>query len=610
MRIDDHNGVPAIQAEKYRLTFPSDRPFVIVADAGGATMLELFVPSGIHTLADRDDTVEILGEWTFTKGDDGSCQAEIEAKSSIWSRKIYRFRCTPHKFTYEMAVAGNGKLAEVHYFGGYYSGHVRWGSGFFWSGQRFKRGFNPEPNGQEINEFAPTGGSVIDMTGVPLPGKGDWFFTPPPFCFAFESEAGWVGMGVEAKPGHNRFTEYAYQAQFGFHLTLSYEGHTSVDGEYELPAIGFDFADSPYGVLAAHVASLRGQGLVPTAVPQAKPSWWTEPIFCGWGSQCYVASLAQDRAPKYARQELYESFMETLETRGVKPGIVVLDDKWQAGYGENVVDTDKWPDLPGFVRTRHEAGQKVLLWLKAWDPEGLPAEECIRNAAGLPIAFDPTHPAFERRLRASVRRMLSPEGYDADGFKIDFSARIPSGPGLVASGGEWGLELMRKYLRLLYDEAKRTKPDALVMSHTPHPYLADALDMIRLNDINTGKNVIAAMTHRAKVAAIACSDAIIDTDNWPITNRADWRDYMRLQPALGVPSLYYVSHIDTTKEPLEEADYELIRRTWEQARASGGKGSIAEAAKAGIGKVPTTGSNDSRQVPAAGKDAANGAWWA
>jgi hypothetical protein len=210
----------------------------------------------------------------------------------------------------------------------------------------------------------------------------------------------------------------------------------------------------------------------------------------------------------------------------------------------------------------------VLLWLKAWDPQGLPPEECVTNARGLPLAVDPTNPAFEQRLRESVRRSLSPDGYGADGFKIDFTARIPSGPGICLYGDLWGLELMKKYLWILYEEAKLCRPDALVMAHTPHPYLADVLDMVRLNDITPDRDVCEAMSLRARVASIACPDAIIDTDNWPMEDRRSWRDYLRLQPDLGVPSLYYVSHIDKTREPLEPEDYQLIREVWARHRAN------------------------------------------
>jgi hypothetical protein len=570
MLIHRENNLNQIKAAKYTLTFPQDRPFVYVDDAEGKRIAELFPLSGINPLHGRDDTIRIES-WEFQEKDEAAV-AELTAYSNVWSKKVYRFRCEPERFSYEMEVEGSGQLAEVNYFGGYYSGHLRWGSGFFWSGQSFKRGFNPEPNGQEINYFAPAEGSVIDLLGVPLPGKGDWFFTPPPFCFAFENQSGWMGMGVEAKPGENLFTEYSYhgQQQFGFHLSLSYEGHTRVEGKYRLPAIGFDFTDNEYSALKAHVTSLERQGFVKTeaAKKAAAPEWWFEPIFCGWGSQCYVAGLEQGHAPAYAKQELYEQFMSSLDKGGVTPGIVVLDDKWQAAYGENIVDTNKWPDIRGFIDKQHDEGKKVLLWLKAWDPEGLPAEECIQNAGGMPLALDPTNPDFEQRLRASVRRMLASTAgaYDADGFKIDFSARIPSGPSIKLYGDTWGLELMRKYLFILYDEAKKVKPDALIMSHTPHPYLADVLDMIRLNDINTGKDVNKAMTLRAKVASIACPGAVIDTDNWPITDKAAWREYLMLQPELGVPSLYYATHIDNTREPLTEEDYALVREVWQKAR--------------------------------------------
>jgi hypothetical protein len=49
-------------------------------------------------------------------------------------------------------------------------------------------------------------------------------------------------------------------------------------------------------------------------------------------------------------------------------------------------------------------------------------------------------------------------------------------------------------------------------------------------------------------------------------NKAAWRAYTRLQPELGVPSLYYVTHIDSTGEALDAEDYALIRDAWAQYR--------------------------------------------
>lgn len=565
------NDVIRVSADRYILTFLKDKPFVNVENKNGTRIMELFPFSSVHTLSGLDDTVRI-NEWEIYENN-GSFIISITVNSSVWDNKTHCFTCLPDRFSYKTTVRGEGFLSQYVCFGGYYSAQIRWGTGFFSSGQHFLRGFNPEPNDQEQNYFQPMESACINMTGVPLPGKSDWFFTPAPFCFAFETKTEWMGVGAEAKPGTNRFTEYSYRGkqQFGFHMQLEYEGYTYVKGSYELPAIGFDFARDEYELLAAHAQALYDQGFaVKSAINRnLLPSWWFQPIFCSWGAQCYHASLNNSNAKDFSRQELCEKFIETLEQSDVRPGIIVLDDKWQANYGDNKVDTQKWPDLNGFIDKQHSDGKKVLLWLKAWDPENVPVDECITNAAGLPIAVDPTNPKYEKRLRESIKRMLDHDGYDADGFKIDFTARIPSGPGCKMHGDVWGLELMKFYLSIIYAEAKNTKADALIITHTPHPYLADVLDVIRLNDINLGRNVNKAMSHRAKVAAIACPDALIDTDNWPIPDRTAWRDYIKQQPTLGIPSLYYSSHIDTTGEPLLESDYVLLRDMWTRAGITG-----------------------------------------
>ena len=228
-------------ADAYTLTTAADRPFIILADSRGVRLAELFVPGSVHPLFGRDETVR-LGDWVVME-DAAGVTLSLTAESSAWQRKTYRFVCSPQRLAFDIEVEGRGRLAEVGYFGGYYSGQVRWGSGFFVSGQHFRRGFNPEPNTAEVYHFPPDGGATIDLMGVPLPGKDHWFFTPPPFCFAFQIEDGWLALGVAAQPGANAFTEYRYHGTRGaFHLSLSYEGHTPVEGVYRLPAITFDFA--------------------------------------------------------------------------------------------------------------------------------------------------------------------------------------------------------------------------------------------------------------------------------------------------------------------------------------------------------------------------------
>lgn len=555
--------------------------------AADVDLAQLFFPSSVHSMSGRDDATRI-GPWTVRDQDEQSTFS-VRASSSIWEAKTYRFVCAPDRFRYEVTVEGDGRIEETTFLGGYCSAQPRWGSGYFLSGHRFTRGFNPEPNAEDRWYFDPDGARTIDLTGGPMPGKRHWFFTPAPFCYALETGVGWMGIGLEAAPGAGRFTEFRYTGGGGFFLTVPYEGSVRVDGTLTLPALGFDFAPTEFDALSAHVAALRASGAAP--LPQRQESsWWSRPIFCGWGAQCARAAaldgyrstgddavdgpaflLSMPRAPDGARQDVYEEFLETLDAHDVRPGTVTIDDKWQARYGENDVDTEKWPDLAGFIRACHERGQRVLLWLKAWDVEGVPDDECIRNREGTRLGVDPTHPAYERRLRSSVRRMLSAEGYGADGFKIDFTHRVPVGPGLISFGEERGLELMKRYLANIYTEAKAAKPDALIMTHTPHPYLADVVDMIRLNDMvdlsrladpSVGSDIVRTVSMRARVARIAMPEALIDTDNWPVRNKAMWREYLRLQPLVGVPSLYFADRIDVTQERFDLNDYELIREIW------------------------------------------------
>jgi hypothetical protein len=570
LRLTKADGEWVLEASAYRLVFLTERPFVMLESAQGERLAELFVFSSIHPLDGRDDTFAI-GEWAADEAD-GLIEVSVSARSTAWASKTYRFRCSDERFTFGITVEArpgeSPALAEAHYFGGYYSGSLRWGSGFFWSGQRFAQIFNPEPNIPEIFHVPASSGSKIDLTGVPIPARGDWFFTPPPMCFAAQTASGWIGFGLETPAGENTYTDYAYHGNLqAFELSIAYEGHTVVDGRFELPSIGFDFAPDEYSAIQAHADALRRAGRVAEPETAPKPRWWRSPIFCGWGPQCYLAVRDGGHAPAYARQEHYEQFMATLDEHALNPGVIVIDDKWQAAYGENDADPAKWPDLRGFIDGQHGRGRKVLLWLKAWDPEGVPLDECIVNGGGAAVAFDPTHPQYERRLRNAVRRMLSGEAgaYDADGFKIDFTARIPSGYGLKNHDARvWGIELMRRYLTILRSEAKALKPDALIMTHTPHPYLADLVDMIRLNDINMGTDINRVMRHRARIAAIACPKSLIDTDNWPITDKAAWRAYTQIQPELGIPSLYTLTHIDSTQEALDAEDYAVIREVWAQ----------------------------------------------
>jgi hypothetical protein len=572
------SGMPVVRGRGYRLALLPDRPFARLSDDAGA-WADLALFASLHTSQGLDDTAA-LADPRVEQHDDRIVIC-VEATSSRWDSRRTLVACHEDRIETWTEITGSGDLTDAHLLGGFCSAIRRWGSGFLASGHAFASLMSPEPS-DPTRAVQPAGEpAALDVVGNSLPGRGHWFFTPPPFCLALSRDqppapamepaerlplpAGpWLGIGLVADAGAHTFTGMHYEpVERAFNLRLAYEGATAVDGSFATPRVAlFPGQSDPYATLAAHAALLREGGR--THAPPAGPAWWRRPIFCGWGAQCHLAGPA-GHAPSLSRQEHYDRWLDGLEARGIRPGTIVIDDKWQLAYGTNEADPDRWPDLRAWIAARHARDQRVLLWWKAWDPEGLAPERCVRNAAGGAVAADPTEPGYRSILGRSVERMLGPAGYDADGLKIDFTANTPSGPGMTRHGAAWGVELLRELLATVHEAAVGVKPDALLITHAPNPYLAPYAGMLRLNDVmrlddpQPGAPYVAHMRHRAAIVRAACPDSLIDTDQWAMPDLATWRRYAAIQPQLGVPSLYYATHIDRSGEALTAADDALIR---------------------------------------------------
>jgi hypothetical protein len=449
-------------------------------------------------------------------------------------------------------------------------------------------------------------GAVLGVHGDADPGRFHGIFSPPPLALGLGRAApptgptevpdgDWLGLSLRAPVEDLTFLGMAYEpVDGGFHLRLPYEGRTRVAGSWTSPTVVLRPTGSAWSVLDEHRLDLARHGYVPEAPPSV-PDWWREPLFCGWGAQCARAlallhgaadarsatapeSFGEEErvvtaAPMLASQAVYDEFLAVLDRHGLRPGTIVLDDRWQDRYGTGTPDESRWPDLAGWIRERHAAGQRVLLWWKAWDPGGLPADECVTDAAGRPVAVDVANPAYLERLRAVVTTLIAPGGLDADGFKVDFTQRAPAGRTLSAHEGAWGIAALHRLLKTLTDAAHAAKPDSLVVCHTVHPSFADVVDMVRLNDVlkhdAAGREVPVAdqMRFRHGVVTRTLPDHLVDTDQWPMPNRREWLDYALLQPALGVPALYYLESIDRSGERVEADDLARIRRTWDDYRS-------------------------------------------
>jgi hypothetical protein len=552
----------AFASPRYRLEVAPGGLSATVTSPDGTHLASLRTLAALDTASGLDETLSVA---VRREGD----AFVVERRSTLWERASTTLVCTEDAIEVRTRVGGQGDLTDVRLLAGrslIAGGHL----GYLPSGSRFRTLFSPNPADPARALRPADEPALIGVLGDSEPGRRHWLFTPAPLLFALTADdAEWVSMSLAAPVDELDVVNVGYEpAGGGFALRLEYEGHTTVDGDFEAPplVIGFGARD-PYEALRRHRDDLVARGAAPAPAPRETPAWWREPIFCGWGAQCRLAERNGRPAADHATQAEYDAFLAHLEREGLVPGTVVLDDKWQSTYGANEPDPTKWPDLRGWIAARHERGQRVLLWWKAWDPEGVPPELCVRNPDGAPVAVDPSNPAARAFLGEMLERLLGPAGLDADGLKIDFTARTPSGHRLLHHGPGWGIALLHRLLETVYAAAKRAKHDALVITHTPHPAFVDVTDMIRLNDITGGTPVPAQMRERADVVRAACPELLIDTDDWRMPNLEEWRQYLAVKPELGVPALYYADAVDATGEVFEAADYAALRQTWSDWRA-------------------------------------------
>jgi hypothetical protein len=511
--------------------------------------------SSVDTLDGPDETVGVPSVAQHHN------RIEVRCASSRWAERVTVLVLHPDRLELSTTVRGRGRLLTTHLLGGH-----RPPKGFLPSGSALDTLFSPNPDHPRRVVRPAAEPAVIGVVGDGAePGVGRWLFCPAPWCFAVSRGDEWAALGLAVPVAEQNFTSFHYTGGTdGFSLKLDYEGHTDVDGEFTTPTVVIQFGHrEPEAALAAHADLLRERGLAPPIRTEV-PRHWREPLFCGWGAQHALRPGPSTR--DLSTQRNYDAFLTHLARHGVVPGTVVVDDKWADEYATCHPDETRWPDLAGWIAKRHKDNQRVLLWWKAWDPEGAPPEACVTLPDGTPVALDPEHELGRRTVVAAVTRMLG--DLDADGLKVDFLARTPSGTALRHAGPRWGAALLHALLKLVYDTAKAVKPDALVVTHTPNPAFADVTDMVRLNDIrmldavDPDGPVVPHMRYRASVVAAAMPGMLVDTDGWCLPDKAEWRAYLAEQSELGVPALYYVTHMDLTGEELTAADLAEVARVW------------------------------------------------
>ncbi|HCX84113.1 MAG TPA: glycoside hydrolase [Micrococcales bacterium] len=150
---------------------------------------------------------------------------------------------------------------------------------------------------------------------------------------------------------------------------------------------------------------------------------FTAPQVNTWIEQPYTPT--QESVLAYARGVL---------DSGMQPGVLIIDDCWSPDYGTWEFDLGRFPDPVGMVRTLHDQGFRVMLWLVPWvspdsavfrrlESDGLllrdrDGETVVRRWwNGFSALLDISNPAAVAWLTERLDRLVHDVGID--GFKLD-----------------------------------------------------------------------------------------------------------------------------------------------------------------------------------------------
>lgn len=502
-------------------------PARVAVDVDGSTDNDLFEPSF------RQENNRCV--WTV--------------QSSNWEKKEYSISVEGPAIVLRVKIRGKGKLGKLRYF----PENRKVGQSL---GYEVSRYFVPVAAGG--SKALPQWCNTMESAAIKL-----GYMTPPLLAFPFEGKfAGSCAVGLAPKPGAYNIDSFSCQfATFEDGLfSTDFYGYTEVNGEYELPSITFTPGNDVYDALSGYSEWLYGFGGCHKIDRTNVPRWWMGPFFCGWGEQAY---LNPSNIFAGANQKDYNTMSSRLDELGLKPTVIIIDDKWQNSYGELLPDLKKWPDMRAFVDAEHAKGRRVLLWMKSWDNEGLRSEECVKSLC-VPYCADPTSPIYKKRIQETMHRLLSSEPgcFNCDGFKVDFANCMPLGKNLVTyEHGVYGIELLKRLLTLIYQSAKAVKPDCLINTSCSHPYFAEVTDQCRLHDYNGQLRYLWEVREfRAKLFRAAFPGISIDTDDPYCTSKEQTLNYLRRSPELGIPVLYQLH--GTERCPLTDEDFRDVAKIW------------------------------------------------
>jgi hypothetical protein len=252
-------------------------------------------------------------------------------------------------------------------------------------------------------------------------------------------------------------------------------------------------ADTYHAAIGDYYRTLRRSGIVrnrPRSAAQLETL--ARPQFNTWGAQCAAGTAAS-----HFNQESLESIYDDVRTSGMRPGIFVIDDKWEGEYGLLEHDETRFPRFEQFLDRVRDDGMLVGLWaafLRCDDPtsNGLLPDHMLADAHGNPVTrenqghryflFDVSQDLVREKLADRAREFM--RRYRPSLVKFDFGYELPALVNAAPQIREWGGELLLvKALELVIGAMREVDPDVVVMYYNLSPLLTDFIDLHSTDDM-------------------------------------------------------------------------------------------------------------------------------
>lgn len=562
------DGIQTISMPQYSVTIEPGSPPQIKIAVEQQIVFQSPIVAGLATTSSEETLTDIQ----YSLKTESGYTLDIVAKSSLWTQRRFTWHFFPDHIEFQQFATGKGKLGRCYFLSNGTSN--RWDNGttpdHLWNTTIYAdRYFSPSPNHANQSAFTIAMPQTLGFSNGKREGTDDDFrperitglFAPPPLFLAFRLDDAWTSIAIGTTPGEYLFPAFEYSGSryAGASFYVNYMGYHSVDGEFASPKLAMHFGFNPLDTLRSYTAWLDRSGFS-TDRPFPDVLWHHLPIFCGWAEQT-VESVPSGGAPnKLATQANYEKWIAVLEERHLPVGTIVIDDKWQQGYGSFEVDRQKWPDMKSFIAAQHSKGRHVLLWVPVAHTDGLPDSLCVKDNQRCVMA-DVGKPEYEAYLRPRIQHLVNDLG--VDGFKEDW-VQAPAVGGLPLTGAMSGIEFVRRFQYILYSEAHKWKSDAMIETQTTNTLFRESSDVLRLNDIwYSSRDVPEMMRLRARIANLS-GWPVVDTDNASSTTLKNWWEYMQAQPTIGIPALYFVTKTEATQESPSAEDWAYLAALWTQ----------------------------------------------